>query len=290
MKKRIYLVMFLAVCVSSAVLNGCHKHGSDTKEKTGESGKTVKTTASLDIAVTEDPQVPAVDIDALDGLKGEPVSAQNKAHNLYRGMIKDEEVILDLWIDKEKKEAQTAFVGAFHSEELSFLCELLEDGVRFHNDQYYFLLKQQKDDVLKGYFYEAESEIKEVELTLEAINDTEDKEHLYTIGENDEVEAFAQKVLDSINGFDFKTFSSYVSFPIKVRVNQAIQTIKTKEGFKALGGEVIFTDGFVSSMAAAYPNLMPGNETDGVMLGDGQYNVWIQLDDNGQMKVAAIHN
>ena len=64
----------------------------------------------------------------------------------------------------------------------------------------------------------------------------------------------------------------------------------TKEGFKALGSEVIFTDGFMQSMAVAYPNFMFANASDGVMLGDGTYNIWFNKDANGEMKVVAINN
>lgn len=291
MRKKIRLGVVLVFCVTAFALAGCHKNNKVTAEKPTASDEPVATEAiSSEVLTTEDVEVPSIDIDALEELKGITLSAEEKAHNLYRGMFGDEEVILDLWFDKEAKEAQISFVGAYHSEKHSFSCELLEDGIRFHDNSYYILLKQQNDDALKGYFYESKTELKDVNLTLESINYTEDKEHLYTIGSNEEVEGFAQKVLDSINGYDFKAFSGYVSYPITVHVNQAIQTIETKEGFEALGDEVIFTDGFVASMAVAYPNLMFGNATDGVMLGDGQYNVWINLDESGGMKVTAINN
>ena len=291
MRKKIRLGVVLVFCVTAFALAGCHKNNKVTAEKPTASDEPVATEAiSSEVLTTEDVEVPSIDIDALEELKGITLSAEEKAHNLYRGMFGDEEVILDLWFDKEAKEAQISFVGAYHSEKHSFLCELLEDGIRFHDNSYYILLKQQNDDALIGYFYESKTELKDVNLTLESINYTEDKEHLYTIGSNEEVEGFAQKVLDSINGYDFKAFSGYVSYPITVHVNQAIQTIETKEGFEALGDEVIFTDGFVASMAVAYPNLMFGNATDGVMLGDGQYNVWINLDESGGMKVTAINN
>lgn len=291
MRKKIRLGVVLVFCVTAFALAGCHKNNKVTAEKPTASDEPVATEAiSSQVLTTEDVEVPSIDIDALEELKGITLSAEEKAHNLYRGMFGDEEVILDLWFDKEAKEAQISFVGAYHSEKHSFSCELLEDGIRFHDNSYYILLKQQNDDALKGYFYESKTELKDVNLTLESINYTEDKEHLYTIGSNEEVEGFAQKVLDSINGYDFKAFSGYVSYPITVHVNQAIQTIETKEGFEALGDEVIFTDGFVASMAVAYPNLMFGNATDGVMLGDGQYNVWINLDESGGMKVTAINN
>lgn len=291
MRKKIRLGVVLVFCVTAFALAGCHKNNKVTTEKPTASDEPVATEAiSSEVLTTEDVEVPSIDIDALEELKGITLSAEEKAHNLYRGMFGDEEVILDLWFDKEAGEAQISFVGAYHSEKLSFSCELLEDGIRFHDNSYYILLKQQKDDALKGYYYESKTELKDVDLTLESINYTEDKEHLYTIGSNEAVEGFAQKVLDSINGYDFKAFSGYVSYPITVHVNQAIQTIETKEGFEALGDEVIFTDGFVASMAVAYPNLMFGNATDGVMLGDGQYNVWINLDESGGMKVTAINN
>lgn len=290
-RKKICLGAVIAFCVTTFALAGCQKNNQVTTKKPPTSSKPAATeVVSSEVLTTEDAEVPSIDIDALEELKGIALSAEEKAHNLYKGMFGDEEVILDLWYDKEANEAQITFVGAYRAEKHSFSCELLGDGIRFHDDRYYILLKQQKDDALKGYFYERKTELKDVDLTLESINYTEDKEHLYTIGSNEAVEEFAQKVLDSINGYDFKAFSSYVSFPITVHVNQAIQTIETKEGFEALGDEVIFTDGFVASMAVTYPNLMFGNTADGVMLGDGQYNVWINLDENGNMKVTAINN
>ena len=43
-------------------------------------------------------------------------------------------------------------------------------------------------------------------------------------------------------------------------------------------------------MAVAYPNLMFSNEEDGVMLGSGEYNVWINVNESGEMKVTGINN
>lgn len=288
MSKKFNVGIILLLCFAVLCITGCKKNSGSG---TAASKKPVASVGvSQQVTASEDVDVPAVNIDALDELKGIPLSAVNGAHNLYRGTFGNEEVILALWMDKEAEQVEISCVGAYHSEKMSYSCELLEDGVRFQDDDYYILLKQQKDDVLKGYYYEKGLQLVKVNLKLEAINYGGDKEHLYPIGENDEVEEFAQKVLDSINACDFKAFSNYVSFPVSVHVNQAVQTIETKEDFLALGDEVIFTDDFVAAMAVTYPNLMFCNGTDGAMLGDGQYNVWLNTDEKGQLKVTAINN
>lgn len=285
-RRKFSLGIVLLLCSTVLWVTGCRKNPGKGPEASGKPAVTEQ--ASPD--ATEDSEVPAVNIDALEELQGITLTANDRAHNLYRGMSGDEEALLSLWIDKEAQEAQISIIGAYHSDKLQFQCELLEDGIRYQDDNYYILLKQKKDDTLKGYFYEKGSGLTDIDLKLEAINYGMDKDHLYCIGDNETVEAFAQKVLDSINGCDFKAFSKYVSFPVTVHVNQAIQTIETKEDFLALGDEVIFTDGFVASMAVAYPNLMFCNMTDGAMLGDGQYNIWINTDKNGELKVVSINN
>lgn len=270
---------------------GCKSNGNSTKvNQLATTQPTVTETTTPDIKVTQKAEVEAIDITALEELSGIPFTAEDRAHNLYRGMFGDEEVLLSLWIDKELNEAQISFVGAYHSDKLTYDCELLLDGVRFHDDNWYILLKQQEKDVLAGYCYESGQDIVDVKLQLEAINYTMDKGHLYSVGTNEEVENFAQDVLDSINAYDFEAFSQYVTFPITVHVNQAIQTIETKDDFMELGPDVIFTDEFLASMAVAYPSMMFSNATDGAMLGDGTYNVWLQKVAGEQLRVVAINN
>lgn len=271
------------------MLVGCKDKKQDTKVNHTDKPAATATTSN-DILVTQKAEVEAIDITALEELKGIPLTASDKAHNIYRGMFGDEEVLLSLWVNKEMNETQVSYVGAYHSDKLTFDCELLIDGIRFRDENTYLLLKQQEDDTLTGYYYEKAQDMVDANLKLEAINYTEDKEHLYAVGSNQDVEEFAQKVLDSINAYDFEAFSQYIAFPITVHVNQAIQTIETKDGFMTLGPDVIFTDEFLASMAIAYPNMMMSNATDGVMLGDGNFNVWIDENENGELRVTAINN
>lgn len=289
MKKRLHLSVILILCASAFMLVGCKDKKQDTKVNHTDKPAATATTSN-DILVTQKAEVEAIDITALEELKGIPLTASDKAHNIYRGMFGDEEVLLSLWVNKEMNETQVSYVGAYHSDKLTFDCELLIDGIRFRDENTYLLLKQQEDDTLTGYYYEKAQDMVDANLKLEAINYTEDKEHLYAVGSNQDVEEFAQKVLDSINAYDFEAFSQYIAFPITVHVNQAIQTIETKDGFMTLGPDVIFTDEFLASMAIAYPNMMMSNATDGVMLGDGNFNVWIDENENGELRVTAINN
>lgn len=291
MNNKFGLGIVFILCTVMFFMTGCQKKHENTNADQAASKEPVITEAtSSEVLVTADAEVPAINIEELEQLKGIALTAEDKAHSIYRGMFGDEEVILSLWIDKEAAEAQISFVGAYHSDKLSFKCELLEDGIRYQDDRFYILFRQQEDDVLTGYFYESGTELVDVNLSMEAINYSEDKEHLYWIGTNSEVEGFAQKVLDAINGYDMEALSDYIYYPVMVHVNRAMQTIDTKEDFLALGEDVIFTDDFIASMAVAYPNIMFSNSMDGVMLGDGSYNVWINLDENGNLKVTSINN
>lgn len=283
------LFKYLLLSMTIVIMTGCKNSKNITNEAVSQSPEATET-ISDETVVTEDTEVAAIDIAALEELEGIALTATERAHNIYHGRFGDEEGILSLWIDRETQEAQISFVGAYHSEKLSFACELQEEGIRYHDDKYYLLLRQQEGDILTGYFYEKGMDLKEVDLTLQAINYSQDKEHLYQIGSNEEVEAFAQKVLDAINGYDFEAFSNYVAFPVNVHVNQAVQLIETKEEFLELGEDVIFTDEFTTAMAVAYANIMFANGTDGVMLGDGNYNVWINQNTEGKLKVVGINN
>lgn len=289
MKKSRLCNFLLLSMVAAMVMAGCKSSKKATKETVSQSPE-VTEAASNEVIVTEDTEVSAIDIVTLEELEGITLTATEQAHNIYHGMFGEEEGILSLWFDRQMQEAQISFVGAYHSEKLSFSCELLEDGVRYHDDKFYLLLRQQAGDILTGYFYERGMELKEVNLALQAINYSQDKEHLYQVGSNEEVEGFAQKVLDAINAYDFEAFSSYVAFPVYAHVNQAVQLIETKEDFMELGEDVIFTDEFTAAMAAAYADIMFANEEDGVLLGDGSYNVWMNLDTEGKLKVICINN
>lgn len=288
-KFRLGIVFILGTAMF--LMAGCQKNHKNTNADPSASKEPVITEAvSSEVVVTTDTEVPAIDIEELEQLKGISLTAADKSHNIYRGMFGDEEVILSFWMDKEAAEAKISFVGAYHSDKLSFNCVLLEDGIRYHDDRFYILLRQQEEDVLTGYFYERGTELADVTLSLEAINYSEDKEHLYQIGTDGEVEGFAQKVLDAINGYDMEALSDYISYPVMIHVNKAVQNIATKEDFIALGEDVVFTDDFIASMAVAYPNILFSNATDGVMLGGGAYNVWINRNKNGNLKVISINN
>ncbi len=289
MRRRIQICGLTLLATVVLITTGCQKNrgeniGTSTEEPV------VTNAVSDEVLVTENTEVATINISELEELTGVQWTIVEQAHNIYHGMFGQEESYLSLWIDPVSNEAQVIFAGAYHSEKMTFMCQLLEDGVRYSDDSYYLLLRQQEDESLTGYFYEKGKEIAEVSLTLEAVNYGVDKNHLYQIGSNEEVESFAQKVLDAINGYDFDAFLDYVAFPLYVHVNQAMQLIETKEQLKELGGEVIFTDEFISSMAVANADIMFCNGDDGVMLGDGSYNVWINTDEEGKLKVVSINN
>lgn len=289
MRRRIQICGLTLLATVVLITTGCQKNreeniGISTEEPV------VTNAVSDEVLVTENTEVATINISELEELAGVQWIVVEQAHNIYHGMFGQEESYLSLWIDRVSNEAQVIFAGAYHSEKMTFMCQLLEDGVRYSDDSYYLLLRQQEDESLTGYFYEKGKEIAEVSLTLEAVNYGVDKNHLYQIGSNEDVESFAQKVLNAINGYDFDAFLDYVTFPLYVHVNQAMQLIETKEQLKELGEEVIFTDEFISSMAVANADIMFCNGDDGVMLGDGSYNIWINTDEEGKLKVVSINN
>lgn len=289
MRRRIQICGLTLLATVVLITTGCQKNreeniGISTEEPV------VTNVVSDEVLVTENTEVATINISELEELAGVQWIVVEQAHNIYHGMFGQEESYLSLWIDRVSNEAQVIFAGAYHSEKMTFMCQLLEDGVRYSDDSYYLLLRQQEDESLTGYFYEKGKEIAEVSLTLEAVNYGVDKNHLYQIGSNEDVESFAQKVLNAINGYDFDAFLDYVTFPLYVHVNQAMQLIETKEQLKELGEEVIFTDEFISSMAVANADIMFCNGDDGVMLGDGSYNIWINTDEEGKLKVVSINN
>lgn len=289
MRRRIRICGLTLLATVVLITTGCQKNreeniGISTEEPV------VTNAVSDEVLVTENTEVATINISELEELAGVQWIVVEQAHNIYHGMFGQEESYLSLWIDRVSNEAQVIFAGAYHSEKMTFMCQLLEDGVRYSDDSYYLLLRQQEDESLTGYFYEKGKEIAEVSLTLEAVNYGVDKNHLYQIGSNEDVESFAQKVLNAINGYDFDAFLDYVTFPLYVHVNQAMQLIETKEQLKELGEEVIFTDEFISSMAVANADIMFCNGDDGVMLGDGSYNIWINTDEEGKLKVVSINN
>lgn len=294
MKKKSMLHLFMVASIVMVVATGCKTTKPQVKNSADVTEEPIATEAnSSNVQVTEEvavTQVPAIDVGKLEELKGLALAATDKAHSIYKGTFGEEEVLLELWIDKEKNEAQVSMVRGFHSDEITFSCELLEDGIRYQEDGYYMLLRQQEEDTFTGYFYESGEEVQDVSLKLDSINFTQDKDHLYPFGSNQEVEGFAQKVLDAINGYDMETLSGYIEYPIQIHVNLALQTIHDKKEFMKLSEEVVFTDDFVATMATTYPNIMSANQEDGALLGDGEHNVWINKVKDKSLKITAINN
>ncbi len=289
MKRRLsWLTAAGFMVVLSLFVTGCK-----SKEDTGSSSPkvTVQSEVPEEPTVTEQTEIETFDVNALESeLTGISLSIQAQAHNIYKGRFGDEEVIVSIWPEPKQDIAYVSFAGSYHSDKLSFECELSEDGIRYQNNDYYLLLREQTDGKLAGYYYETGSKVAECQLDLSYINASQDREHLYSIGSDSSVEKFAEKIIDSVNGEDLETFTEYIQYPITITMGDKPVTFESKSDFLKWDEADIFTQEFLNAMMDTYPEFMFSNGEDGVMVGSDSYNVWINKNEDGRLKIVAMNH
>lgn len=280
------LKIALLLIISISLLSGCQR-----KIDVPKPSDTLIPTSTDDKPTNKEEEVETVDITALEeGFTGVPLTLISGRHYVFLGTFGEEDVFVDLWIDKELNEAQISVLGGFHADLLKYDARLLEDGLRVRTDNEFMIIREQEENTFKGYFYEKGSDVVEVSLRFLYYNTSEDKDCLYTLGSNERVEEFAQEVIDTVNTEDIEQFAKDIQFPVNLYLDGIVTTIQTKEEFLAIPKEKVFTVGFCANMMESYPNFLYENEYKGIMIGNETYHVWFKTDDSGNFKIVDIHN
>ncbi|SFR68833.1 hypothetical protein [Anaeromicropila populeti] len=295
MKKNKYFSFYIGMVCLAVILTACSKDGLqkptvdvDQPNVSTEEADTTDIPATEAVEAEEENLL--TDYSSLtEKLESVPFTIQDKAHNIYYGSIGTEEVYLDIWSDVETNEAQIVLVSSFYAEPITMETSIENNRIIYQDTSYFLALAEIEDSSLTGFFAEEGGEPQEVRVTLNHINSSPDKEHLYAIGENEDVEEFALKIIDAVNAGDFQAFADYVEYPVVIMAGDIKVSVDTKEQLLEIGMEKVFTEGLQECMINAYSNLMFSNE-DGVMVGTGSNNIWFTENENGEYKIIAINN
>ena len=301
----------LCFCAAFA-FTGCGKKSDTTSASKNPStakptNATVVTSPATDVSA---PQEEPVDINyeqyIEENASDMPIELEAGQHNIFSGTFGSEQVKVDIWPEPDGSSYFVQVEGDYHSQVMRF--EMLPQdnqsiAVERENTDYFMVLCQTEgeDDepVLSGLFGEKNGLGEEpvaVSLKLAYINYTPDREHLYSVGEDEEVSKFSQSVLDAIMIEDSETLADMVQYPVNIKTAPSADntevttlTLQNRDQFIALSSSLIFTSEFVQSMSECYSDFMYSN-TDGIMLGTDTYNVWISLDDKGKWVILSINN
>ncbi|MDD6207188.1 MAG: hypothetical protein PUB10_01545 [Clostridiales bacterium] len=235
-----------------------------------------------------------------------PFQLETEQHNIFSGTFGSEQVKVDIWPEADGSRFYVQVEGDFHSEVMKF--EMLPQenqsyAIEKENGNYFMVICQTKDEdgktVLSGLFGEKNGLGEEpvtVTLKLAYINYTPDQKHLYSMGEDEEVSDFSQKVLDAIMIEDSETLADMIQYPVNIKTAPSADntefttlTIQNREQFISLSSSLVFTSEFVQSMSECYSDFMFSNQ-DGIMLGTDTYNVWISQNEKGKWVVVSINN
>jgi len=277
----------ITLLLFSVLLAGCRKT-LPTEQKTATTQEISSPDKNMPAATTE--VVDVIDITELEeSLFSIPLDLSSKMHYIYSGTIGEEIVFVDVWFDQDTKESQVLFTGDYHSDVLKYDCELLEDGMRYHDEKAYLLLKEQKQDELKGYYYESGNKVLDVQLSLKHINANSEKDRMYSIGTNEEVEAFAQKIIDAVNMYDIEMFADCIQYPTIIKFEDEME-IENKQQILERHPDAVFSNGFIENMRQAYPNFLFEDANKGVMIGGSAHNVYFNKMQDGTFKIVKWNN
>ena len=108
-----------------------------------------------------------------------------------------------------------------------------------------------------------------------------------TVSDN-EVESFASKIQGYIINDKKEQISDLVAYPITVKINGKATAISTKDQF-IKNYSLIFNSNYKEAISKAFTKYMFAN-WQGVMFGQGQYNMWINTTEASKLMIKAINN
>lgn len=218
-----------------------------------------------------------------------PFTFEDLYHNVYSGTIGTESVVMDLYPKKEDKVVDISLISKNHTENTVYEANYPDDyTIVYQGDDFTLYLSEFEDGVLSGTYDDNSGNVLEVSLNLSHVNYETDPNKYYTIGSNEEVEAFASKIQKLIGKEDIEGLSKLVAYPLTLNMSEGI-TVNNANELIALGTEKVITTELKTSIMNSYPRFMFCN-AEGVMLGNVEYNIWFSLLTDGTIKIIAINN
>lgn len=268
---------------SSSFVLGIPKSGTYTIEIKGK-----KAIGSIDIEILDTESQNKVSIiEKLKELDGStPFNVGKSCHNIFMGYIGSTPTIMDVWVAETSKDVifslysngkEERYVGTFLGNTI----------VGFDSENVRFAFAKNITDGLDGVYSSDGIKYENVSFTLSHSNYTFDKEHVYSYGENTDVESFANKILDLVNKKDIEELSKLIDYPISLNFNDGT-IIKDKNAFMELDPSIIFTDNLLTSIENSTKKYFFSN-SQGIMIGLPEFNIWFTQMPNGDFKIISIN-
>lgn len=268
---------------SSSFVLGIPKSGEYTIEIKGK-----KAVGTIDIEIMNTESQNKVSImEKIKDLDASTAFEINKScHNIFIGSIGSTPAIMDVWMSETSKDVIFSIYS--NGKEENYIGTFLSDNiVGFDSENTRFAFVKNTSDGLNGIYSSNGIIYENSSFNLSHSNYTFDKDHVYTYGENADVESFANKILDIVKKKDMEEMSKIINYPITLNVGTPT-TIKDKDAFLALDPSLIFTDELISAMEKA-PKKFYFSNYQGVMVGLPECNIWFIKPSNDSFKVIAIN-
>ena len=218
----------------------------------------------------------------------ERISVEDKAHNVFFGSIGDRKVVVDIFPDKELFEAYVTVAGTGIGSNDPYKGTYdLQGSILCETEEVSLILNQEEEGKLKGSFTGFGVSEAEVSLNLSHITYSGSLENRYVIGSNEDVESFASEVVHILEIGDYEALSTLVSYPITIMGSEDVQLQNERELVEY--GSKLLTPELRKSLENSYTKFMFSNYN-GIMLGDGYYNIWFQPMEDGSYKITAINH
>lgn len=219
-------------------------------------------------------------------IESQPFTFEDLSHNVYTGMIGNENVVMDIYPNNELGILDISFIGDLHNKDTIYTGGASDNKFVYEDDSLKITLYQTAEGVLKGSFTESKEESKDIALTLSHISGTHDPDQRYLIGTNEEIEAFAAEIKKVIANDDIKALSKMIAYPISIHIEEGA-TAHNEEDLIAMSAQAVITPELKKAIASTFPRFMFSN-SEGIMLGSGEYNIWFSKVENG-LKIIAIN-
>lgn len=218
----------------------------------------------------------------------EGINLEDKAHNVYSGTIGEKQVLVDIFPDKELFEAYITIVGnGIGTGEPCKATYDLQGILNYDSETMRLTLAQGDEDKLTGSFSGADGKEQQVNLGLFYITFTGALDKRYVIGSSEDVESFASEVLHIVDAEDWEALSTLVNYPITVKGSEDVELQNEKELVEY--GAKLITPELKQSLESTPAKLMFSNYN-GIMLGDGYYNIWFSQMEDGTYKIIGINH
>lgn len=216
----------------------------------------------------------------------EGINLEDKAHNVYSGTIGDKQVLVDIFPDKELFESYITIVGVGTGETCKATYDL-QGNLNYDSEGQKLTLAQGEEDKLTGSYSGANGKEEQVNLRLFYITFTGALDKRYVIGSSEDVESFASEVLHIVDAEDWEALSTLVNYPITIKGSEDMELQNEKELVEY--GAKLITPELKRSLESTPAKLMFSNYN-GIMLGDGYYNIWFSQMEDGTYKIIGINH